>query len=405
MPQFIYLAMNKDNRPINGMIEAADRNAALASLKKEDLKPVSLRENSAATNLGKLTIFKSGMKSKDLVLFTRQLSTMVSAGVPLVRALNTLQQQTDSTILQKALEIIVRDVQAGASLGDAFAKHPGIFNDVYINMIRAGEAAGILDDILKRLALQQEKNDAMRKRIRSAMIYPIVLLVITVGAFFGLMLFVVPQIGAIIKDLGNGADLPPLTQAMLDVSHFMQNYWYIIIIAIIVIVVFLQRYIGTPAGKARFHELILRVPGIGSLIRKIAVARFARTFAALMGAGVSVLEALQVTGRAIGNTSYERELAKARESVKNGKELSETLKNNAYFPPIISQMLAVGEETGRTDTVLIKVADFYETEVDAMIEGLSSIIEPVMIVIMGAVVGLIAISVIGPISGLAQNIQ
>lgn len=406
MVKFLYTALGKGNKPVNGTIEAANRTAAIEVLRKQGLKPVGLHEAVTKKRGMNLTLFGGGVKSRDLVIFTRQLSTMVNAGVPLLRALNTLQGQSESKKLQEVMTVVVKDVQGGMALGDAFAKHPKVFNDVYVNMVRAGEAAGILDDILKRLALQQEKNDSMRKKIKSAMTYPAVLLLITFGSFFGLMLFVVPQIAQIISDLsGPDTELPVLTQVMLGISAFVQERWYIVIAGMIIVAVLFQRYISTPKGKAQFHELILRIPAVGTLVQKIAVARFARTFASLMGAGVSVLEAIKVTGRAVGNVSYMRELDRAAEQVKNGKQLSEALAASKYFPAIVPQMLSVGEETGQTDVVLVKVADFYEEEVDVLIDGLSSIIEPVMIAIMGGMVGLIAASVIGPISSLAQNIE
>lgn len=408
MPIFAYIALNQEDKTVNGSIEAANRAGALEALKKRQLKPVGLREEASRSPqfTQVRSLFKNRLRSKDLVIFTRQLSTMVSAGVPLLRSLTTLQAQSESPALKKVLGSVLKDVQSGANLGDSFAKHPEVFSDVYVNMVRAGEAAGILDDILKRLAFQQEKNDSMRKKIKSAMAYPTVLLVITIGAFFGLMIFVMPRIGKIVRDL-SGADtqLPPLTEFMLGVSDFMQHQWYIVAGVVIVAVFLFRRWLRTPGGKVVVHELILVIPAVGPLVRKVAVARFARTFSALMGAGVSVLEALRITGRAIGNTAYERELGKAAESVKNGRQLSETLTGNKYFPAIIPQMLAVGEETGQTDIVLVKVADFYEEEVDAAIDGLSSIIEPVMIVVMGSMVGLIAASVMGPISSLAQHIK
>jgi type IV pilus assembly protein PilC len=273
-------------------------------------------------------------------------------------------------------------------------------------MVRAGEAAGILDEILKRLAMQQEKNATIRKKVKSAMTYPTVLIVITILAFFGLMLFVIPQIGKILQDLGGpDAELPMLTQVMLGISGFMTTYWYILLPVAIGGIVLLMRWIKTPAGKAIFHHFVLKIPGIKTIVTKVAIARFARTFAALMGAGVAVLEALNVTAHAVGNVVYEKALTDAAEAVKNGDTLSSVIEKNALFPAIVAQMLAVGEETGQTDVVLVKVADFYEEEVDVAIEGLSSIIEPVMIVVMGSMVGLIAASVMGPIAGLAQNIK
>jgi type IV pilus assembly protein PilC len=254
--------------------------------------------------------------------------------------------------------------------------------------------------------MQQEKNSTIRKKVKSAMIYPTVLIVITVIAFFGLMLFVIPKIGKILTDLG-GADakLPLLTRGMLGISGFMTTYWYILIPVVFGGITLLMRYIKTPTGKSQLHHLVLKVPGIKLIIMKVAIARFARTFSALMGAGVAVLEALNVTARAVGNVVYEKSLVDAAEAVKNGATLSSIIEKDPLFPAIVAQMLAVGEETGQTDVVLLKVADFYEEEVDVAIDGLSAIIEPVMIVVMGGMVGLIAASVMGPIAGLAQNIK
>jgi type IV pilus assembly protein PilC len=274
-------------------------------------------------------------------------------------------------------------------------------------MVRAGEAAGILDDILKRLALQQEKSSTVRKKIKSAMTYPAVLVAITVFAFFGLMIFVIPQIGKIIQDLGGPeAELPGLTLAMLAISAFIINFWYIVFPALGGLGYALMHYIRTPKGKARFHRIILKLPPVNVIIKKVAVARFARTYSSLIGAGVSVIESLNVTARAIGNTVYEEALIAASERVQNGEPLSKVIgENEELFPAILAQMLSVGEETGQTDTVLVKVADFYEEEVDVAIDGINSIIEPVMIVFMGAMVGVIAASVMLPIAGLSQNIQ
>jgi type IV pilus assembly protein PilC len=297
-------------------------------------------------------------------------------------------------------------VQGGAQLADAFEKHPKVFSDIYVNMVRAGEAAGILDEILKRLATQQEKNATMRKKIKSAMTYPMVLVGITIIAFFGLMLFVIPQIGKILKDLGGeDAKLPPLTEAMLGISGFLVQYGLFILPVVIAGIVLLSRWLKTPPGKKVFHTLVLRIPMIQPIVQKVAVARFARTFSALMGAGVAVLEALNVTAHAVGNVVYEKALIEAADSVKNGQNLSAIIEKDPLFPPIVSQMLAVGEETGQTDIVLVKVADFYEEEVDVAIEGISSIIEPVMILVMGSMVGVIAASVMGPIAGLAQSVK
>jgi len=405
MARFTYKATNSQGKVVSGILESPDKSGATAALGKQGLKPISLQLDTGVKKSRSFSPFKPKVKIKDLVIFTRQLSTMVSAGVPLLRALTTLQVQAENKAMKEVLAGVVKDVEAGASLGDAFGRYPNVFSDIYVNMVRAGETAGILDDILKRLAAQVEKTASIRKRVKSAMTYPMVLLVITVVAFFGLMLFVIPRIGTIIKDLSdNKAQLPLITEVMLSMSDFMVRYWYIVFGILAIVIFAVRRYLKTPTGKFMFHRLVLKVPVLKTLIVKVAVARFARTFASLIGAGVSVLEALKVTGRAIGNKVFEQELAKAAEAVENGKELSKAIEGSSLFPPIVSQMLAVGEETGQTDIVLVKVADFYEEEVDALIDGLSSIIEPVMIVIMGSMVGLIAASVMGPISSLTKNI-
>ncbi|MFI5212418.1 MAG: type II secretion system F family protein [Candidatus Saccharimonadales bacterium] len=409
MPKFLYTAATSKSKIITGVIDASDRSSVIDALNKQSLRPISIKEGSSKQTAGSSfgALFGGNkVKSDDLVMFTRQLSAMVSAGVPLLRALNSLQQHTESETLKKLLSAIIKEVEGGAQLADALSKYPNTFSDVYVNMVRAGEAAGILDEILKRLAMQQEKNATIRKKVKSAMTYPMVLIVITIIAFFGLMLFVIPQIGKILLDLGGpNAKLPALTLGMLAISGFMTSYWFIVLPVAIGGVYGLLRYIKTPAGKSVFHHLVLKVPGVKGIIIKVAVARFARTFSALMGAGVAVLESLRVTSRAVGNIVYEQALVEAADAVKQGATLSSVIEKNPLFPAIVAQMLAVGEETGQTDTVLVKVADFYEEEVDVAIDGLSAIIEPVMIVIMGSMVGLIAASVMGPIAGLAQNIQ
>ncbi|MBH2007469.1 type II secretion system F family protein [Candidatus Saccharibacteria bacterium] len=406
MAKFTYTATAATNpaKIITGEIEANSREDVVSSLGKQHLNPVSIKEGKKA---GGLSLGGGKVKSDELVIFTRQLSAMIGAGVPLLRSLNSLAEHAENPAFKRILNSVLADIQGGAGFGEALEKYPKVFGDVYVNMVKAGESAGILDEILKRLATQQEKNATIRKKVKSAMAYPIVLVVITIGAFFGLMLFVIPQIGTIIKDLGGpDAKLPLLTEIMLGISDVILSYWYIIFPLLGGAVYGALWYIGTPNGKNQWHHLLLKIPPINGIIKKVSVARFARTYSSLIGAGVSVIEAINVTARAIGNEVYVEALDKAATDVKNGEQLSaiiETYPN--LFPSILSQMLSVGEETGQTDTVLIKVADFYEEEVDVAIDGIASIIEPVMIVMMGSMVGLIAASVMGPIASMSQNIQ
>jgi type IV pilus assembly protein PilC len=402
MAEYTYTAATKDGKSISGSVEASSKEALIESLHKQGLRPLVVKQKS---NRGNISFGKPKVKLKDMVMFTRQLSTMVSAGVPLTRSLTTLQEQTENKYFKTVIGGITKDVESGITIGDAMAKYPNVFSEVYVNMVKAGEAGGILDEILKRLASQVEQEASMKKKIKSAMTYPVVIGSIAVIAFFGLMIFVMPKMGKIIKDLGGpDAKLPVYSQFLLDLSGYMQKYAVFIFIALGVAIFFTRRYIRTPNGKFKFHMLMLKTPIIKEILIKIAVARFARTFASLMSAGVSVLDALQVTGGAIGNKVLQKELEEASKEVKNGKPLSEPMAASKYFPPIVSQMLAIGEETGQIDTILVKIADFYEEEVATTIDGLSSIIEPIMIIAIGAMVGVIAASVMGPISSLSKNI-
>jgi type IV pilus assembly protein PilC len=406
MTKFTYTAVNKSGKSVTGNGDSTSRDTMADTLIKQGLRPVTIKTASDKKGFSsKIKGFGQKVKLKDLVIFSRQMSTMISAGVPLTRALSTMQNQTTNKYFQTVIAGISHDVEGGQSLGDAFGKYPSVFSEIYINMIRAGEAGGILDDIMKRLATQVEQDSSMRKKIKGAMTYPIVILSVTVVAFFGITMFVLPKIGKIILDLGGpNAKLPIYTIAMLKISAFMQKKGIFIFVILVIVIYFGLRYIKTPKGKYQFHYILLKIPILKDIIIKIAVARFARTFASLMTAGVTVLEALEVTGGAVGNKVIQKELIEAAKEVRNGKQLSEPISKSKNFPPIVSQMLAIGEETGQTDTILVRVADFYEEEVATVIDSLASIIEPIMIIVLGAGVGLIAASVMGPIASLSKNI-
>ena len=407
MPVFEYLLVNKKKETVSSTIEAADKLSAINALKSRG-QLIKIEEKSAKKSGGfSFGKKKKGAKTDELVMFTRQLSAMVSAGVPILRSLNSMAKHAESAGFRETINAVIKDIEGGMSFADALGKHPETFNDIYVNMVAAGETGGILDDILKRLALQQEKNSSMKKKIKGAMTYPIVLLAITIIAFFILMTFIIPVIGKTIKDMGGpDAKLPLLTEIMLGISDFMVSFWYLIVPAFIGGIWALIRYIKTPKGRIKFHHIIIKVPAVGAIVRKVAIARFTRTFSALIGAGVAVLEALDVTSRAVGNVVYEESLREATKRVQNGEVLSRIIaERDDLYPPIVAQMLSVGEETGQTDKVLIKVADFYEEEVDTAIDGVSSIIEPVMIVAMGGVIALVAVSVMGPITSMAGQVK
>lgn len=403
--RFTYTAIDKTGKRIQGTIEAASENSAASSLQAKGLKPLGVKKEGASLMAKLSNPTSSRVKLKDTMLFTRQLATMINAGVPLVRSLATLQSQTENVAFRGHITAITKDVESGSTFADALEKHPKVFSPVYVNMVRAGEAGGILDDILKKLAAQQEKDNRIRSKFKSAMTYPVILLTITFTVFIGLMVVVVPKLGQIIQDLaGPETELPALTKALLAISGFMTSKWYIVVGLTILAVYLLRRYVRTPAGRRNKDKFLLRLPVLGVVIRKVAIARFARIFASMMGAGVSVVEAISITAKALGNAVIEEELMAASKEVINGQQLSVPLAQSTVFPPIVAQMMAVGEETGQTDEILLKVADFYEEEVDAIVESISSILEPIMIVVMGGMVGIIAAAVIGPISKLTTQV-
>lgn len=406
---FSYKATKKDGTPTSGTIEATSHDGAVQALAREGIHPLVVKAtNGKGKGGGNISFgnFGKRVKSSDLVIFTRQLATIVGAGVPLARGLELLQQDPESPYFREVLSNITKDVEGGQPLGDAFAKYPNVFSDVYINMVKAGEEAGILDEIMKRLAKQIESDASMKKQVKSAMAYPIVIGCVTVAAFFGIMFFLMPKLSSIFSQLaGPGYQLPIYTRSLLNFADWTRSYVYIYAPIIIIGVILLRRYIKTPQGKYKWHGLLLRLPIVKPIVSKLAIARFARTFSSLMGAGVNVLDALRVTGGAIGNKVIEKELADAAVAVKAGKPLSSQLAMSPHFPRIISEMLEVGEETGQIDQVLVKVADFYEEEVQTTMDGLASVIEPVMIVVLGAGVGFIAASVMGPLANLSTHIN
>lgn len=407
MATFIYTAKKSKSSKelVHGEIEARDKAAAIDSLADSNLVPITLSEKKTKKKLFSFGVKK--VKDSELVLFTRQLSSMVGAGLPLVKSLRSLQDNTETDTFKKILRKVGNDVESGQQFSDALARHPETFDSIYINMVRAGETAGILEDILKRLASQQEKSLSIKRKVKSAMVYPVILITIASIAFLGLMIFVVPRIGATIKDLGGpNAQLPAITQVMLAISHFIVNYWYILLAIIGGGLYMFNNFKKTDKGRDFMSRVMLKAPAINKVTKKLASARFARTYASLIAVGVPVIESINITSKAIGNSIYERTLAEISDRVKNGELLSDSMsKHEDLFPDMLIQILRVGEETGATDEILVKIADYYEEEFDVAIDGLSSILEPMMIIFVGAIVGLIAVSVMLPIMTMSNSIE
>ncbi len=396
MADFNYTGRSADGKTVSGTASASSRDEAVSSLIKRGITPQTVK--SAKKTGAQMEIPIPGgnrVKSKALVVFTRQFSTMVSAGVPMMRALTTLQEQTDSKPLKVVLAKVSADVQGGAQLSDSLAKHPKVFSSVYVNMVRAGEAGGILDQIMNRLATQVEKDNEIKGKFKSAMVYPVVVTLVAIGAVGFLLVGVVPQLAGILEDAGG--TLPPQTKLILAVSNFMTNQWYILIGGIVAAIFGFKKFTGNPKGKYKFHQLLLKIPIFGNIILKVNVARFARTFSSLLAAGVTVIDALDVTSKALTNTVIQKGLQDSIEGIKNGGNIADSLAESKILPAIIIQMTAVGEETGKLGEVLDKVAEFYEEEVNQITSSIASIIEPILIVGLGGVVGFIVMSVLGPI--------
>ena len=403
MSSFSYIAVDETGKKHKGTVTASDRTAARILVSKQNLRPVSIT-NTRKFGLN-MQIGEPKVRLKDRVVFTRQLATLINAGVALPRSLNTLAQQSESKALKILLPQIIQEVEGGKPLAESLAKFPKTFDKIYVNMVKAGEAGGILDDILERLALQQEKDAEIRGKLKSAMTYPGVVLSITVIAFIYLMTTVVPKIGQIVTDLGGKDYEPPIyTKVLLAISYVMVNYGIFLLVGIGLSGFLLWRFFHSAKGRPIFDTMLLKTPVMGKVIAKVAIARFARIFSALNASGVPVLESLRITGSALGNEAMRKVLDDAAEDIKAGKPLSEPLSKSSYFPPVLSQMVAVGEETGDMESVLLKLADFYDREVDDVANSLTSILEPVMIVILGGVVGTLALSVFGPISQLTQTL-
>ncbi len=408
MAEYKYTARQADGSVRRGTIAAQSKSAAIATLRGRRMQPMVVQETKGAgLNMNIKLPGSTGVRTRDLVIFTRQFSVMVSAGVPIIRALSILKDQSDSVMLKKILEEVASDVQGGMSLSEALSKHPKVFTQIYVNMVRAGEAGGILDKVFNRLAFQQEKDASLKAKVRSAMVYPTVIAGVMVIAFFVLMTFIVPKIGNILTSLSGSAKLPIYTRALLSLSNSLKQPAVIIglIVGVPLVIILFRRYIKTPKGRYWWHSVLLKLPIVKVIIIKTAIARFARIFASLMGAGVSIVSAIETTAGAIGNAVIEKELMNCSKAVQAGSQLSAELQKSKHFPPIVAQMLAVGEETGETDTVVLNIAEFYEEEVDTAVGALSSVIEPVMILVLGGMVGLIAVSVFGPITQLSSGAE
>jgi len=399
MPNYSWKGRTRAGKTQEGVLVAESKDAVIASLRKQQIIVTAVTEKGKEFALPKLG---GGISRKEIAIFTRQFSVMIDAGLPLVQCLEILGSQQNNRTFQKIIFQVRQDVESGATLADALRKHPQAFDDLYSNMVAAGEAGGILDTILQRLSVYIEKIVKLRAAVRSALVYPVAVILIAVGVVWVILWKVIPTFATLFEGLG--AQLPLPTRITIALSKFIGSWWWMIFISIGLTAYLINRYYKTPSGRYRIDKLLLKVPVLGTVLRKIAVARFCRTLGTLVSSGVPILEGLEITAKTAGNAVVAQAIMATRASVEQGKTISEPLKGTDVFPPMVVQMVAVGEQTGALETMLNKIADFYEDEVDEATANMLAMLEPIMIMFLGIVIGGIVISMYMPMFDLITKI-
>jgi type IV pilus assembly protein PilC len=399
MASFEWKGRDRGGRAQSGVLVADNKEAVFAVLRRQQIVPIAVKEKGKEIVMPKL---RRGINEKSLAIFTRQFSVMIDAGLPLVQCLQILGEQQENKNFQRIILTVREDVEAGSSLANALKKHPQAFSDLYVNMVAAGEAGGILDTVLQRLSTYIEKAARLKAQVKSALIYPASVIAIAILVVYIILWKVIPVFATLFISLG--AELPLPTRIVVAMSRFIGRFWWAIIAAVIAAAYFIRQYYKTDNGKMTIDRMMLRAPILGLVLRKIAVARFCRTLGTLLSAGVPVLEALDITARTSGNAVIEQAILQVRKAVEEGKTIAEPLKASEQFPPMVVQMISVGETTGAMDTMLSKIAEFYEEEVDLAVAGMMKLIEPVMIFFLGVVIGGIVISMYLPMFDLISKI-
>ncbi len=400
MPTFAYSARPASGGDIqSGEVELPTKDDVLAFLHRQKMIPVSVREKSKQLTLS----FGGGVKTRDIVIFTRQFATMINSGLPLVQSLDILAEQTENPSLRKTIQDTLYDVESGHTLADAMGKHPKVFTELFVNMVAAGEAGGILDTILLRLATFLEKNDALVRKIKGAMVYPAVIFTVAGLCVVVLLIFVIPTFQTMFASAGIPLPLP--TRLVIGMSAFLQAWWWALGAAIAGAIVGIKQFYATKQGQLLIDKMLLSLPVLGDLQRKSAVARFTRTLGTLVSSGVSILEGLEITAKTAGNRVIHDAVMGSRASIAGGETIAGPLKESGVFPPMVVQMINVGEQTGGLDEMLTKIADFYDEEVDAAVETLLSAMEPIMIVVLGLVVGGMIVAMYLPIFDMINAVK
>ena len=397
MATFTYTARSFSGDLKTATLEASSRDDVIAQLRRQRLSVVKIDEATQKKPR------RGHIKMRDIVIFTRQFSTMINAGLPLVQALTILAEQSQNRTLSDITRKVVFDVESGNTVADAMGKHPQAFSPLYVNMVAAGEAGGILDTILMRLATFMEKNDALVRKVKGAMIYPSVIMSVAGIAVTVLLIFVIPVFENLFSSAGLALPLP--TRVVMGASRFLKGYWYIVICAAVSSWFLYKRYTAKPEGRLKVDRLLLKVPVLGDVLRKSAVSRFTRTLGTLVSSGVSILDGLEITAKTAGNRVVQDAIMESRSSIAGGDTIAQPLKKSGVFPPMVISMISVGEQTGGLDEMLTKIADFYDDEVDAAVGNLLSLLEPIMIVFLGVVVGGMVISMYLPIFDMINAVQ
>ena len=402
MPVFAWEGRNRQGQTKKGTLEAPNEAAVMMQLRGQMINPTSVKPKSGAGGI-EINLFKKKVKTRDLVVFTRQFATMIDAGLPLVQCLDIQAEQQENKTFKEVLSAVKNDVEQGQTFADALGKHE-TFDELYVNLVRAGEVGGVLDTILNRLAVYLEKADQLKRKVKGAMVYPASVMVIAIGVLILLMVKVIPVFEKMFKDFGG--TLPAPTQMVLNISHWMQSY-VLFLLAGVALVVYAYRTARKQSESFRYRTdaIYLKLPIFGPLLKKVAVARFSRTFSTMISSGVPILDALDICGKTSGNRVIQESLDNARNAISQGKTIAEPLQQSPVFDGMVCQMVAVGEQTGAMDSMLAKLADFYDDEVDAAVAALTSLLEPLMMVFLGGSVGTILIAMYLPIFKIAETIQ
>ncbi len=404
MATYVYTARKDRGGMLTGEASGDSKQAVVADLKRKGMTVLKLEEKRGALSIQSLLESSTKIKTRDKAVFARQFATMIQSGLAVLRALYVLEEQTQNPRFKKIIASLRGDVEAGMSLSDAMERYPVAFDKLYVSMVRAGEVGGSLDQSLNRLATQLEKDDSIRRTVKSAMAYPVMIASFAILVGVGMLLFIIPIFAKMYDDLGG--QLPLLTRVMMGLSNFMKSYWFIIIPMLIGLVWGFRKWKASDQGRRTWDRIKLRLPmKLGPVVQKIAVSRFSRTMATLVSSGVPILQAIDITGKTSGNSVIEDAMVDVKESVRSGESIAKPLSRVSVFPPMVTQMISIGEETGALDSMLNKVADFYEDEVDTTIKSLTSILEPIMMIFVGGMVGLIVISMYLPMFSMMNLVQ